>query len=185
MTPDVAGDPREQVEAPVVDALHGIAVRAYVGLAVVAVASLAPLILHLEPPIHQLTHFVVPGGWVAYAALTAGLLTLRATPVEVDPWGRAREVDPDLVRYVRRVSTLMLVGWLAALVGVLVHHHLTSPREIFVTLGIIVPLTLAAWLLAALAWRAWCHATLARAEDEASSRLRRYWSGMAPPAGRR
>ncbi len=178
-------DPRNQVEAPVVGALHEIVTRAYIGLGVVAAASLAPLILHLEPPIHQLTHFVIPGGWVVYAAVTAALLNLRGAPAEADPWGRAVEVNHDLVRYARRISTLMLLGWLAALAAVLLHHHLTSPREIFITLGIIVPLTLAAWLLALLAWGAWCRATLARAEHEASDRLRRYWSGMAPPGQRR
>jgi hypothetical protein len=179
------GDPRNQVEAPVVDALHGIVARAYIGLGVVAAASLAPLILHLEDPIHQLTHFVIPGGWVAYAAVTGGRLVLRPAPEEADPWGRAREVDADLARHAMRVSALMVVGWLAALAAVLLHHHLASPREIFVTLGIIVPLTLAAWLLGVLAWGAWCRTTLARAEHEATGRLRRYWSGVAPPGQRR
>jgi len=169
----------------VVAALHGIVLRAYAGMALVAVGALAPLILHLDPPIHQATHFLIPAAWVAFAIITAELLALRPAPVERDAWARAAEVDPDLARYARRVAALMKLGWLAALAAVLVHHHLTTPREIFVTLGIIVPLTLAAWILAVLAWNAWCGVSLARAEHEASGRLRRYWSRMAPPSQRR
>lgn len=178
-------DPRSQVEAPVVAALHGIAIRALAGLGIVAVAALAPLILHLDPPIHQATHFIIPAAWVAFAAITAAVLALRPAPSEPQPWARAAEVDIDLVRYVRRVSALMTLGWLAAMAGVLVHHHLTSPREVFVTAGIILPLTLAAWILAVLAWNAWSRASLARAEHEASGRLREYWSRTAPPSQRR
>lgn len=178
-------DPREQVQAPVVAALHRIMVRAYVGLALIAAASLAPLLLHLDPPIHQASHFVIPAGWVLYAVITAAVLVLRPAHAEADAWRRAAEVDPDLVRYARGVSALMVAGWLAALAAVLVHHHLTSPREVFVTVGIIVPLTLAAWLLALLAWNAWCRATLARAEHEADDRFRHYWSRTSPPSHRR
>jgi hypothetical protein len=70
----------------------------------------------------------------------------------------------------------MTVGWLAAVGAVLVHHHLSSPDQVLATVLVDVPLTIAIWLLAVLAWTSWCRATLARAQDAAAHRLRRYWS---------
>ena len=174
-------DPRSFIAAPVVAALNGIVVRALIGLSVVAASASAPLILRLDLPFHTAFHFFLPVAWVVYAALTAAILILRPPPREADVWGRATEVDSSLVRFARRVSALMMVGWLASVAVVLVHHHLTSPREIFVTVGIIIPLTVASWLLAVLAWSGWCRASLARAEQDAADRLRRYWTGVAHP----
>jgi len=179
--PSAANDPRSFIEAPVIAALNGIVVRALIGLCVVAASASVPLILRMDVPYHKAFHFLLPIGWVVYAALTAALLILRPPPHEPDVWGRAVEVDAALVRFTRRVSVLMTVGWIASVTVVLVHHHLTSEREIFVTLGIIVPLTFAAWLLAVLAWNSWCRASLARAEHDAADRLRRYWTRVAQP----
>jgi hypothetical protein len=173
-------DPRTFIEAPVLGALNGIVIRAVIGFSLVAAGASFPLLLHLDPPIHQAFHFLVPAGWVVYAALVGALFLLRPPPPEPDVWARAAEVDPALARFAQRVSAVMLAGWLLAFAAVLVHHHLTSPREVFVTIGIIVPLTFAAWLLAAIAWTGSCRATLARAEHEASGRLRRYWSQLPP-----
>lgn len=156
-------------------ALNGIVIRAVVGFGLVAAGASVPLLLHLDPPIHVAFHFLVPAGWVVYAALIGALFLLRPPPAEPDVWARAAEVELALTRFAQRVSVVMLAGWLFAFAAVLVHHHLTSPREVFVTLGIIVPLTFAAWLLASIAWMSSCRAALARAEHEASGRLRRYW----------
>lgn len=176
-----ASDRRSFIEAPVIAALNGITVRAVIGFSVVAASASLPLILRLDALFHEAFHFLLLVGWLVYAALTAALLILRPPPPEPDVWVRAAEVDSALVRFARRVSALMMVGWLASVAAVLVHHHLTSPREVFVTLGIIVPLTFAAWLLAVLAWSSWCRASLARAEHDAADRLRRYWRRVAQP----
>jgi hypothetical protein len=176
--PGSASDPRGFIEAPVLGALNAIVIRAVIGFSLVAAGASFPLLLHLDPPIHQAFHFLVPAGWVVYAALVGALFLLRRPPPEPDVWARAAEVDAALTRFAQRVSAVMLAGWLLAFAAVLVHHHLTSPREVFVTLGIIVPLTFAAWLLAALAWTGSCRAMLARAEHEANGRLRRYWSHL-------
>lgn len=162
-------------------ALNGVIVRALIGLGVVAASASVPLILRLELPFHTAFHFLLPVAWAAYAALTAGTLIFRPPPREADVWGRAAEVDASLVRFARRISAVMTIGWLASVAVVLVHHHLNSPREIFVTVGIIIPLTIASWLLAVLAWNSWCRAALARAEHDAAGRLRRYWTGVAHP----
>ncbi len=182
-TADSSGgnDPRSFTQAPVLAALNGIIVRALIGLSLVAASASVPLILRLDLPFHTAFHFLLPVGWTLFAALTAVTLMLRPAPREADVWGRAAEVDASLVRFARGVSAFMAVGWLASVAVVLVHHHLTSPREIFVTVGIIIPLTIASWLLAVLAWNGWCRAALAHAEHDAAERLRRYWKGLAHP----
>jgi len=176
--PGNGSDPRGFIEAPVLRALNRIVIRAVLGFSLVAAGASLPLLLHLDPPIHQAFHFLVPAGWVAYAALIGALFLLRPPPPEPDVWSRAAEVDAASASFAQRVSAVMLAGWLLAFAAVLVHHHLTSPREVLVTLGIIVPLTFAAWLLAAIAWTSSCRASLARAEHEANGRLRRYWRDL-------
>ena len=176
--PNGTTDPRSFIDAPVIGALNRLVLRAVIGFSVVAGSASVPLILHLDPPIHQAFHFLVPGVWVAGAALIAALLVLRPPPREPDVWSRAAEVDAGQTRFARLVSAVMMVGWLAAFVVVLAHHHLTSPREVFVTFGIIVPLTLAAWIVAVVAWSAWSRASLARALHEAAGRLRHHVSHL-------
>jgi len=172
--PPAMNDPRSFIDAPVIAALNHIVVRALIGFSVIAAFATFPLILHLDGAIHQAFHFLVPVAWAVYALLTAAILILRPAPREPDVWGRASEVDHGLATFTRRVSWVMPVGWLATFAVILVHHHLTSPRDVFVTFGIIVPLTLAAWILAVLAWNAWSRASLARAEHEAAARLRQH-----------
>lgn len=171
-------DPRSTVAAPVLAALQGIIARALFGLLLVACAALLPLGLRLEPSIHETLHFLIPASWVAYAALAGILLLVRRAPTDAEVWERAALIDPDLTRLAKLSSNLMLTGWLGILATVLAHHHLSSARDAFIAAGIISPLTLAAWILAALAWTASCRASLARAEDEAAHRLREYWHGL-------
>ncbi len=179
--PTGSSDPRTYLEAPVIAALNAIVVRALIGFSVVAGYASVPLIFRLDPHIHEALHLLLPAGWLVYAGVTAARLILRPSPPEPDPWARAAEVDSALVHVARRLSAVMTVGWLASVAAVIVHHHLTSPREVFVTFGIMVPLTSVAWLLAVLAWRSWCRASLTRAEHKATERLRRYWSHLAQP----
>ena len=169
-------DPRSFIEAPVVAALNGIVARALIGLSVVGASATLPVILRMDIRFDHRYHFLLPVAWVVYAALTAAILILRPPPREADVWDRAAEVDASLARLARRTSTLMMTGWLASVAVALSLHHLVSAREVLVTLGIVVPLTFDAWLLAVLAWNAWCRASLARAEHDAADRLRRYWA---------
>lgn len=171
-------DPRSFVEAPVIGALNGIVVRAVVGFSIVAAFASVPLIARLDEPVHDAFHLLLPIGAVGYSVITGALLLLRPAPAVPDAWAGAAEVDPALARFARRVSLFMIVGWLAAVGAVLVHHHLSSPDQVLMTVLVDVPLTLAVWLAAVFAWNSWCRATLARAQYAASRRLRLYWSDV-------
>lgn len=177
-------DARALVHAPVIDALNGIVVRAAVGFCVVAGLAAFPLLIRAHE-VHGLVHLALPGAWLAYAIVTGATLLYRGPASDGDPWAGAGTVDPDLARFAQAVSTFMILGWLAAMGGVLVHHHLGSPTEIVWTVAVDVPLMVAVGGLAAFAWRASCRAALTRAENEAADRLRAYWSDVqgAPRGG--
>jgi energy-converting hydrogenase Eha subunit A len=176
-------DPRRFAEEPVVRALNGIALRALIGFVIVAAIATIPAIARLDEPIREAFHVAVPLAWLTYAVVTGALLALRPAPHEPSVWSRAAEVDPDLARFARRLSALMTIGWLVAVGAVIVNHHLGSPDDAAYTLLVALPITLAAWLLAVSAWRAWCRAALARGEHAALERLRLYWAGVARSRG--
>lgn len=170
---------RSYVDAPIVAALNRIAVVGIIGFVVVAGFASVPLLFEMDPAIHQAFHLLVPAAWLALAALVLVWLMVRPIPHEHDVWARAAHAEPSLTRYARLVSILMMLGWVVSFAVVIAHHHLHSPRSTFITFGILVPLTLAAWILAVVAWNAWCRATLARAEHQAADRLRMYWTQLA------
>jgi cobalamin synthase len=175
-------DAQRFVDAPVISALNRIAVVAIIGFAVVAGFAAIPLLFHLEHTVHEAFHLLVPATWLALAAAVLLWRILRPPPAgEHDVWARAAQVDPSLTRYARLVSTLMTIGWLVSFGAVIVHHHLATPRSTFVTFGILVPLTAAAWILAVFAWTTWCRATLAHAEHAAADRLRHHMAEIAKP----
>jgi hypothetical protein len=170
---------RTYVDAPIVAALNRIAVVGIIGFVVVAGFASVPLIFEMDPIVHQAFHLLVPAVWLVLAALVLVWLIVHPIPHEHDVWAHAQHVDPSLTRYARLVSILMMLGWVVSFAVVILHHHLHSPRSTFITFGILVPLTLAAWILAVVAWNAWCRATLARAEHQAADRLRTYWTQLA------
>lgn len=172
-------DPESFVNAPIVAALNGIVVRALIGFGAVATLTTVPLLVPLDPAIHELVHLALPIGWVAYAIATALLLAFRPIPADGDPWRRAVEVDPGLAGMARLTSTIMQVGWVACVAAVLVHHHLASPSAVLATFVVDIPLMLAVWILATFAWAQWCRRCLASAEREWTRRLRWYWARAA------
>lgn len=174
---------RSYVDAPIIAALNRIAVVGIIGFVVVAAFASIPLIFEMDPVIHQAFHLLVPAVWLAMAALVLVWLIVRPVPHEHDVWARATHAEPSLARYARGVSLLMMLGWVVSFAVVILHHHLHSERSTFITFGIVVPLTLAAWILAVVAWNAWCRASLARAEHQAADRLRTYWMQLARTKG--
>jgi hypothetical protein len=170
-------DPRAAVRAPFVRALNGIVARAAAGFALVALVTTVPLIVALPDAVHGAAHLLVPAGWLAYAAFSAFMLRGSA-PVSGNPWAEAAEADPGLTRFAIVVSGFMVGGWLASVVAVVVHHHLSTPGEIANTIAFVAPSLLVSWALASWAFVRRCRHTLAEAETRANDLLRVYWQGV-------
>ena len=168
-------DPRQLVQAPIVGALNGIVWRGVVGFALVAGVAALPLVVQLDDTVHFAAHVALPAGWVAYAIISTIVAYLRRQRVEGDPWHAAAEADPSLTAFARMVTGFMIGGWLASVVGVIVHHHLSTTQDILRTLSVDIPVLLGAWGLASWAWTRAARRALARAIAESAGRFRRYW----------
>lgn len=168
-------DPRALVQAPIVTALNGIVWRGVIGFAVVAAVAALPLVVHLDETVHFAAHVALPAGWVAYAVISIGLAMVRRERVEGDPWAAAAEADPSLTAFARMVTGFMIGGWLASVVGVIVHHHLSTTQDILRTISMDLPVMLAAWALASWAWTRASRRSLGRAVADSAGRFRRYW----------
>ena len=170
-------DPRAAVRAPFVTALNGIIVRAALGFAAVAAVTAFPLLVRLDDAIHGAVHLVLPIGWLVYAAV-AGYLNRRSGPVVGEPWVHASEAEPGLTRFAAATSGFLIGGWLAALVAVLVHHHLSTPTDIALTFALYVPSLVVPWALASWVWSRRCRHALARADARSNDLLRVYWQSV-------
>lgn len=168
-------DPRVIVHAPIVAALNGIVWRGVIGFAIVAGVAALPLVVRLDDTIHFAAHVALPAGWVAYAVISTIIALVRRERVEGDPWHAASEADPSLAAFARMVTGFMIGGWLAALVGVIVHHHLSTTQDILRTLSVDLPVLVGAWALASWTWTRTSRRSLARAVADSAGRFRSYW----------
>lgn len=168
-------DPRAVVQAPIVAALDGIVWRGVIGFAVVAAVAALPLVVHLDDTVHFAAHVALPAGWVGYAVISMIVAAVRRERVEDDPWHAASEADPSLASFARMVTGFMIGGWLAAVVGVIVHHHLSTTQDILRTLSVDLPVLLVAWAIASWAWTRASRRSLARAVAASADRFRAYW----------
>ncbi len=180
-TAATSADPRALVQAPIVAALNGIVWRGVIGFALVAGVAALPLLVHLDDTIHFAAHVALPAVWVAYAAISAALAYIRRQRVEGDPWHAAAEADPSLTAFARMVTGFMIGGWLAAVVGVIAHHHLSTTQDILRTLSVDLPVLLVSWGLASWAWTRSSRRSLAHAVAESEGRFRRYWGHRRTP----
>lgn len=170
-----AADPRAIVQAPIVAALNGIVWRGVIGFSLVAGVAALPLVVHLDDTVHFTAHLALPAGWVAYAVFSTAMAFVQRQRVEGDPWHAAAEADPSLTAFARMVTGFMIGGWLATLVGVIVHHHLSTTQDILRTLSVDVPVLFGAWGLASWAWTRAARRRLALAVADSAGRFRQYW----------
>jgi hypothetical protein len=171
------GDPRAAVRAPFGAALNGIITRAVIGFSVVTVLTVIPLLVPLDETIHAIAHLVLPIGWLAYAVM-GEVANRREPPVVGNPWAPAAEAEPGQTRFAIVVTGFMIGGWLAAVVAVLVHHHLGSPTDVAYTFAVYVPSMVVPWALASWVFVRHCARSLARAETRSNDMLRIYWRGI-------
>lgn len=168
-------DPRALVQAPIVAALNGIVWRGVIGFALVAGITAFPLVVHLDETVHFAAHVALPAGWVAYAIISIALGFVRRQRIDGNPWHAAAEADPSLTAFARMVTGFMIGGWLASVVGVIVHHHLSTTQDILRTLSVDLPVLLGAWAIASFAFVRASRRSLARAVVDSADRFRRYW----------
>ena len=152
--------------------------RGVIGFALVAGVAALPLVVHLDDAVHFAVHVALPAGWVAYAVISTLMAFLRRQRVDGDPWHAAAEADPSLAAFARMVTGFMIGGWLAAVVGVIVHHHLSTTQDILRTLSVDLPVLLGAWGLASWAWTRAARRRLARAVGDSAGRFRQYWGSQ-------
>ena len=152
--------------------------RGVIGFALVAGVAAFPLVVHLDDAVHFAVHVALPAGWVAYAVISTLMAFLRRQRVDGDPWQAAAEADPSLAAFARMVTGFMIGGWLAAVVGVIVHHHLSTTQDILRTLSVDLPVLLGAWGLASWAWTRAARRRLARAVGDSAGRFRQYWGSQ-------
>jgi len=170
-------DPRAAIRAPFVAALNGIVTQSAIGFVLVAIVTVIPLLIPLHDTVHQIVHLALPVGWLVYAGI--GEMLNRRDPAPVgNPWAPAAEAEPGLTRFAIAVAGFMIGGWLAAVVAMLVHHHLGSPTDIAATFAFFLPSFAVPWALASWVFVRRCARALARAETEASELLRVYWAGI-------
>lgn len=149
--------------------------RGAIGFALVAAVAALPLVVELDDTVHFAAHVALPAGWVAYTVISWALALARRQRVTGDPWHAAAEIDPSLTAFARMVTGFMIGGWLASVVGVIVHHHLTTTQDILRTLSVDLPVLLIAWALASWTWTRASRRALARAVADSAGRYRRYW----------
>lgn len=170
-----SADPRALVQAPIVAALNGIVWRGVIGFALVVSVAAIPLVVQLDDTVHFAAHVVLPAGWVAYAVISTVMAFVRRQRVEGDPWHAAAEADPSHTAFARMVTGFTIGGWLATVVGVIVHHHLSTTQDILRTLSVDLPVLLGAWAIASWAWTRASRRSLARAVVDSAGRFRQYW----------
>ena len=151
---------QRSVAARVHEALDGIVFRTVLSFVAVAIVTSVPLVLHLQPTVHSAAHAVLPAAWALYA-FVIWVHERGRPPIGEDPWRIAGEVDPGGTRAARIAAVGLPIGWMAAGVGLLVHHLGTTGGAAEVV-GIDVPVLAVSWFLASWAW--WASARRALAE---------------------
>lgn len=175
-------DPRTQVEAPVRGALVGIMVRGIVLVGAMAALALWPVIARPEVALRDAIAEVAVVLLLGYAIGVRLARRLGGRPpvnARERAWERAKEIDADDASL-----GLLVTGWvpvaLLLAVGLLLWPHVTDPNPGLAAAWVVIglPPFAAAWMLATTTWMEACRDDLARAEQEADSRLRRYWANV-------
>jgi hypothetical protein len=175
-------DPRSQVEAPVRGALASVMGRGLALVGLMALLALWPVAARPEVAVRDAIAGIAFGVLVAYGIWVRTSAHITGRPPEEAralAWDRAREIDSE-----DATLGLLVAGWVPAglllALGLLVWPHLTDPNPALAAAWVVLglpPLALA-WLFATTTWLDACRDDLARAEQEADTRLRRYWANV-------
>jgi hypothetical protein len=167
------------VTEPVVRALDTLIVGAAAsfGLSVVAVLATA---FAAEGHIHGIAHLSLPG-LMGLVIVIRGMYLLRRHPESRDDaWTRAGAVSSFDSRLARVLSIAVPLAWLVGSGAILVRHA-PAFQDLFVVLGLWLPLGAALWILATFAWIDACRDRITAGLDESDRRFRDYWRDIGRP----
>jgi hypothetical protein len=175
-------DPRMLVEAPVRGALTGVMARGIALVGTLAVLAFWPALTHADAAVRDgvvAAAVLVLAGYVVLVRVTG--LQRGRPPMEAREraWDRAREIDKDEASLGLLVAGWVPAGLLLAL-ALMVWPHLTDPNPALAAAWTVLglPPVAMAWMMATTTWLDACRDDLARAEQEADLRFRRYWADV-------
>lgn len=161
------------VTEPVVRALDALIVGAAASF-VLSIAAVFATVFAAEGQIHAIAHLSLPG-LMGLVVVMRGLQFLRRHPKpREDAWSRAVAVSAFDSQLARVLSIAVPLAWLVGSGAILVRHAPVH-HDLFVTLGLWLPLGAALWILATFAWTDACRDRIAAGVDESDRRFRDYW----------
>jgi hypothetical protein len=172
VNPSSAVDPAGVTE-PVARALDALIVGAAAsfGLSVVAVFATA---FAAEGQIHEIAHLALPGLMGLVIVIRSVHLLRRHPEPREDAWARARAVSSFDSHLARILSIAVPLAWLVGSAAILVRHA-SAFHDLFVGVGLWLPLGAALWILATFAWTDACRDKIAAGLDESDRKFRDYW----------
>jgi hypothetical protein len=171
-------DPASVTE-PVARALDALIVGAAASF-VLSVAAVFATAFALEGQVHAIAHLSLPG-MMGLVIVIRGVQFVRRHPEpREDAWVRARAVSAFDAHLARVLSIAVPLAWLVGSGAILVRHA-PLRHDVFVTLGLWLPLGAALWILATFAWTDACRDRIAAGLDESDRRFRDYWRDIGRP----
>jgi hypothetical protein len=161
------------VTEPVARALDALIVGAAASF-VLSLAAVFATVLAAEGHVHAIAHLSLPG-LMGLVIVIRGVQFLRQHPEpREDAWARARAVSAFDSHLARVLSIAVPLAWLVGSGAILVRHAPVH-HDLFVTLGLWLPLGAALWILATFAWTDACRDRIAAGLDESDRKFRDYW----------
>jgi hypothetical protein len=161
------------VTEPVVRALDALIVGAAASF-VLSIAAVFATLLAAEGQIHAIAHLSLPG-LMGLVIVVRGVQFLRRHPTpREDAWASAGAVNAFDSQLARVLSIAVPLAWLVGSGAILVRHAPVH-HDLFVALGLWLPLGAALWILATFAWTDACRDRIAAGLDESDRRFRDYW----------
>ena len=141
---------------------------------VLSVAAVFATAFALEGQVHAIAHLSLPG-LMGLVIVIRGVQILRRHPeAREDAWAGARAVSAFDFLLARVLSIAVPLAWLVGSGAILVRHAPVH-HDLFVTLGLWLPLGAALWILATFAWADACRDKIAAGLDESDRKFRDYW----------
>ncbi len=168
-----AADPRAAVAEPVHRALEFHVLRGAASFAV-AVLAVVVTVAPFDEPLRTAGLLALPAVLV-FVVVARGLHVALRRPISLeDTWRRAHAIERHETELAAFVAIAVPLAWLAGL-GAILSRTVATLDAGPAVLAIWLPLSLALWALATIAWAGDCRERLAIALVESDRRFRSYW----------